>query len=88
MVTPCAYTVFRGSGGDVDSYFLGGEFDVVHGGLLGLMTAYVHHLGDVVFVIQVTAVQNNQNLKIEVRNHGSLLWEKIKFSFSIPFTFK
>lgn len=50
LVTPCAYTVFLGSGSDVVSYFLGGEFDVVHEGLLGLITAYVHHLDDIVFV--------------------------------------
>ena len=45
--------VFLGSGGDFVGYLLGGEFYVVHEGLLGLVTADVHHLDDVVFVAQV-----------------------------------
>ena len=34
-------------------YLIGGEFDVVHEGLLGLMTADVHHLYDSEFVGEV-----------------------------------
>ncbi len=45
--------VFLGSGGDFVGYLLGGEFDVVHEGLLSLVAADVHHLDDVVFVAEI-----------------------------------
>lgn len=45
--------VFLGSGGDFVGYLFGGEFDVVHESLLGLVTADVHHLYDVVFMAQI-----------------------------------
>lgn len=36
--------LFLGYGGDFISYLLGGELNVVHKGLLSLVTADVHHL--------------------------------------------
>ena len=45
--------LFLRHGGDFIGYFLGGELDVVHEGLLGLVTADVHHLEDGVFMIEV-----------------------------------
>ena len=35
---------------DLVGYFVGGEFDVAHEGLLGFVTADVHHLDDGKFV--------------------------------------
>lgn len=46
-------TIFLGSGSDFVGYLLGGEFYVVHKGLLSFVTADVHHLDDVVFVAEV-----------------------------------
>lgn len=45
--------IFLGSGSDFVGYLLGGELDVVHEGLLSLVTADVHHLDDVVFVTEI-----------------------------------
>lgn len=45
--------LFLGHGGDLVGYFLGGESDVVHKGLLRLVAAYVHHLEDGVYVAQI-----------------------------------
>lgn len=44
---------FLGPGGDFIGYLLGGEFNVVHEGLLSLVSADVHHLDDVVFMAQI-----------------------------------
>ncbi len=45
--------LFLGHGGDFIGYLLGGELDVVHEGLLGLVAADVHHLEDGVLVAQI-----------------------------------
>lgn len=45
--------LFLRHGGDFVGYFLRGEFDVVHEGLLRLVTADVHHLENGVFVAQI-----------------------------------
>lgn len=42
--------LFLRHGGDFIGYLLGGELDVVHEGLLRLVTADVHHLENGVFV--------------------------------------
>ena len=41
--------LFLRHGGD----FVGGEFDVVHESLLGFVAADVHHLDNVIFVVQI-----------------------------------
>ena len=45
--------LFLRHGGDFVGYLLGGEFDVVHEGLLCLVTADVHHLKNGVLVTQI-----------------------------------
>ena len=45
--------LFLRHGGDFIGYLLGGELDVVHEGLLGLVPADVHHLEDGVLVAEV-----------------------------------
>ena len=45
--------LFLRHGGDFVGYLLGGEFDIVHEGLLGLMAADVHHLENGVPMAQI-----------------------------------
>lgn len=45
--------LFLRHGGDFIGYIFGGEFDIVHEGLLRLVTADVHHLENNVFVAQI-----------------------------------
>lgn len=45
--------LFLGHGGDFIGYIFGGEFDIVHEGLLRLVAADVHHLEDGVLVAEI-----------------------------------
>ena len=45
--------LFLRHGGDFIGYLSGGELDVVHEGLLCLVSAYVHHLENGILVAQI-----------------------------------
>lgn len=73
-------TLFLRHCGDFIGYLFGGEFDVVHEGLLGFVAADVHHLEHRVFVGEVhigdscssggirsyTSITRNNNVAVEV----------------------